>query len=83
MIRILALSIALLAAPAWAAWDLDQLMKSLGANKASRATFVEKKYLAMLDAPVTPRANCCSRRPTGWSAAPSSPGLNRWCSKPG
>jgi hypothetical protein len=53
MIRILALSIALLAAPAWAAWDLDQLMKSLGANKASRATFVEKKYLAMLDAPVT------------------------------
>jgi len=53
MIRVLALALALAAAPAWAAWDLDQLMKALAGNKVSRATFVEKKYLAMLDAPVT------------------------------
>lgn len=43
----------LFALPALAAWDLDQLMSQLGRNRVSRATFVEKKYLAMLDAPVT------------------------------
>ncbi len=53
MKRILLLTVALLAAPAWAAWDIDQLMKALAATKVTRATFVEKKYLAMLDAPVT------------------------------
>lgn len=42
----------LLALPAWA-WDLDQLMQALSAHKVSRATFVENKYMAMLDAPVT------------------------------
>ena len=53
MIRRLAL-LCLLAVPAWAsAWDLGQLMQSLAANKASRATFVERKYLAILDSPVT------------------------------
>lgn len=44
---------AMLALPAWAAWDIDQLMGQLSRNRVSRATFVEKKYLAMLDAPVT------------------------------
>lgn len=54
MIRVLLFTAAcVLAAPAWAAWDLDQLMQSLARTKVSRATFVEKKYLAMLDAPVT------------------------------
>ena len=53
MTRILALAAALLAAPAWAGWDLDQLMQALAANRVSRATFVEKKHIAMLDAPVT------------------------------
>ena len=54
MIRaVLLLAALLLAAPAWAAWDLGQLMQSLARSKVSRATFVEKKYLAMLDAPVT------------------------------
>lgn len=53
MMRLCAFLLCFLAAPAWAAWDLDQLMKSLAGNRVSRATFVEKKYLAMLDAPVT------------------------------
>lgn len=53
MVRVLALVAALLAAPAWAtAWDVDRLMQTLAQNKPSRATFVEKKYIAMLDAPV-------------------------------
>ena len=54
MIRVLLLVVgSLLAAPAWAVWDLDTLMKALAYNKVSRTTFVEKKYLAMLDSPVT------------------------------
>lgn len=53
MMRLLVLAACLLAAPAWAAWDLDQLMQGLARNKVARATFVEKKYFAMLDAPVT------------------------------
>ena len=51
--RLLVLIACLLATPVWAAWDIDQLMQALARNKVSRATFVEKKYLAMLDAPVT------------------------------
>jgi outer membrane lipoprotein-sorting protein len=38
--------------PAFAAWDLQQLMDSLAQNKAGRATFVETKRIAMLDRPV-------------------------------
>jgi outer membrane lipoprotein-sorting protein len=38
--------------PALAAWDLDQLMQGLAQNKSGRATFVEKKYIAVLEAPV-------------------------------
>jgi outer membrane lipoprotein-sorting protein len=53
MIRLFALVACLLAAPAWAAWDVDQLMQALASNKVARATFIEKKYLAMLDAPVS------------------------------
>ena len=41
------------ASPAWAAWNLDQLMSALAGNRVGRATFVEKKFIAMLDAPVT------------------------------
>ncbi len=36
-----------------AAWDIDELMKTLAGNRVARATFVEKKYIAMLDSPVT------------------------------
>lgn len=53
MIRLLALAACLLAAPAWAGWDLDQLMQGLARSKVAHASFVEKKYIAMLDAPVT------------------------------
>lgn len=33
-------------------WDIDQLMQSLAKNKSGRATFVEKKHIALLDTPV-------------------------------
>lgn len=52
MIRLLALVACFVAAPAWAAWDIDQLMQTLARTRVSRATFVEKKQIAMLDAPV-------------------------------
>ncbi len=50
----------MLAAPAYCAaapqpaepFDAQQLMRTLAANKASRADFVEKKYLASLDRPL-------------------------------
>lgn len=38
--------------PALAEWTLGQLMQTLAQNKSGRATFVEKKYLALLDKPV-------------------------------
>ncbi len=50
--RLVLVLAALLAAPALA-WDVDQLMRTLSAQKVARGTFVEKKYIAMLDAPVT------------------------------
>ena len=33
-------------------WNLGQLMHSLAQNKSGKATFVEKKYIALLDRPV-------------------------------
>ncbi len=53
MKRLFALFLCALAVPAWAAWDVDQLMQALARGNVARATFVEKKYLAMLDSPVT------------------------------
>lgn len=42
------------AAHAHAAWDLNQLMSALAQHKGGRATFTEKKYLAVLgNKPVT------------------------------
>ena len=35
-----------------AAWDLQQLMDALAQNKSGRASFVEKKSIAILDKPV-------------------------------
>lgn len=47
------LSLTLFPALAMAAdWDIDQLMQALSQTKSSRATFVEKKYLAMLERPL-------------------------------
>ncbi|MDP1742554.1 LolA-related protein [Polaromonas sp.] len=39
-------------APAHAAWDVNALMQALALNKSGRASFVEKKYIALLDTPV-------------------------------
>jgi outer membrane lipoprotein-sorting protein len=53
MLRLLAAVLTLvLAAPAAAAFDLGQLMSELASHKGGRASFVEKKYLAVLDKPV-------------------------------
>ncbi len=46
------LLIGLLCSPAHAAWDVAQLMQGLAQNKSGRASFVEKKYIAMLEQPV-------------------------------
>ena len=46
------LLLALSLSPALAAWDMTQLMQGLAKNKSGRASFVEKKYIALLDAPV-------------------------------
>ena len=46
------LLLALMATPALAAWDIAQLMQGLAQNKSGRASFVEKKYIALLDKPV-------------------------------
>ena len=46
------LALALLSPAAFAAWDLQQLMESLAQNRSGRASFVEKKFIAMLDKPV-------------------------------
>lgn len=39
-------------APVHAAWDIQELMQGLAQNKSGRASFVEKKYIALLDKPV-------------------------------
>lgn len=46
------LLLALSCGPAFAAWDVTQLMQGLAKNKSGRASFVEKKYIALLEAPV-------------------------------
>jgi outer membrane lipoprotein-sorting protein len=47
------LSLAMVPTISFAAeWGMDQLMQSLATTKSSRATFVEKKYIAMLDRPL-------------------------------
>ena len=49
----LALAIMLLPVIGYAAeWDLEQLMRSLSQTRSGRASFVEKKSIAMLDKPV-------------------------------
>lgn len=46
------LLLGLCCAPALAAWDVAQLMQGLAQNKSGRASFVETKYIALLDKPV-------------------------------
>lgn len=53
MIRLLLLCVLLLAGPARGAdWDLLRLMQALAQNPGGRVSFVERKYLAVLDQPV-------------------------------
>ncbi|WP_457279108.1 LolA-related protein [Polaromonas sp. P5_D5] len=49
---VVGLVLAALSPAALAAWDLQQLMDSLAQTKSGRATFVEKKSIALLDKPV-------------------------------
>ena len=46
------LALAVWSPAALAAWDLQQLMDLLAQTKSGRATFVEKKHIALLDKPV-------------------------------
>ena len=46
------LTLAVWSPAASAAWDLQQLMDTLAQTKSARATFVEKKNIALLDKPV-------------------------------
>jgi hypothetical protein len=47
-----ALLLSLFCVTGHAAWDLGQLMQGLAQNKSGRASFVEKKYIAVLEQPV-------------------------------
>jgi outer membrane lipoprotein-sorting protein len=47
-----ALAVLAWSVPAFAGWDLQQLMDALAQSKSGRATFVETKHIAMLDRPV-------------------------------
>ncbi|MFS2035456.1 LolA-related protein [Polaromonas sp. CT11-55] len=46
------LALAVWSPGALAAWDLQQLMDTLAQTKSGRATFIEKKHIALLDRPV-------------------------------
>lgn len=52
LLAALALLLGVCSASAQAAWDVAQLMQGLAQNKSGRASFVETKYIAMLDKPV-------------------------------
>ena len=62
---IIGLMLATLGAPAFAAWDLQQLMDTLAQNKSGHTTFVEKKYIAMLDKPVESSGELLYTAPDG------------------
>lgn len=61
----LSLALATLSPAALAAWDLQQLMDTLAQNKSGRTTFVEKKYIAMLDKPVESSGELLYTAPDG------------------
>ena len=48
----LGLMLSVLSPAAFAAWDVQQLMDLLAQNQSGRTTFIEKKYIAILDKPV-------------------------------
>lgn len=51
-VRLALLGLGLVASLAHAAYGLDQLMADLAENKGGRASFVEKRFVALLDKPV-------------------------------
>lgn len=61
----LGLALASLSPAACAAWELQQLMDSLAQNKSGHATFVEKKYIAVLDKPVESSGELLYTAPDG------------------
>lgn len=61
----LGLSLLTLSPAALAAWDLQQLMDTLAQNKSGQTTFVEKKYIAMLDKPVESSGELVFTAPDG------------------
>jgi outer membrane lipoprotein-sorting protein len=52
LIALCALLAVPLATPAASEWSVDELMRQLAKHPGGRATFVERKYLAVLDRPV-------------------------------
>lgn len=61
----LGLMLSILSPSAFAAWDLQQLMDTLAQNKSGRTTFVEKKYIAILDKPVESSGELVYTAPDG------------------
>ncbi|MFC5519473.1 LolA family protein [Polaromonas jejuensis] len=59
------LALATLSQSAFAAWDLQQLMDALAQNKSGHATFVEKKYIAVLEQPVESSGELLYTAPDG------------------
>lgn len=59
------LALAAFSPAAFAAWDLQQLMDSLARNKSGHASFVEKKYIAVLDKPVESSGELLYTAPDG------------------
>ncbi len=81
----LAFGLALAAASpaAFAAWDVQQLMDTLAQNKSGRATFVEKKYIAMLDKPVESSGELIYSAPDGLEKRTLKPRLETMVVKGG
>ncbi len=61
----LGLMLSMLSPAVFAAWDLQQLMDTLAQNKSGRTTFVEKKYIAILDKPVESSGELLYTAPDG------------------
>lgn len=58
-----ALCLLLVALPARAAWDISQLMQAMSQLKSGHVNFSEKKYIAILDAPVSASGELYYRAP--------------------
>ena len=61
--------------------QLSDLMQLLAQQKSGRASFIEKKYIGIVDKPLESSGNSRSRRPTSSRSAPSSRCPSRCCSK--